>query len=104
LIGMIRHRNHRPLFILNLYNPFPASPLAVLRVSEMNGIIAGVAARWQVPVIDIHDRSLGLESFLIHGYRTGTLSDLRLLGNNPIHPNGEGHRVIAEAVWEQIDL
>lgn len=104
LIGMIRRANRSPLFLLNLYNPFPASPLAVHRVYEMNTIIDGVAARWNIPLIDIHDRFLGMESVLIHGYRTGSLSDYRLFGENPIHPNGEGHRVIAEAVWERINL
>ena len=69
----------------------------------MNAIIDGVAARWNVPVVDICDRFLGREPFLIHGYRTGILSDYRLFGENPIHPNGEGHRIIAEAVWEKID-
>lgn len=102
LIGLIRRANRNPLFLLNLYNPFPSSPLAVQRVQEMNGVIDGVAARWDVPVVDIHDRFLGREPFLIHGFRTGSLSEYRLFGDNPIHPNGEGHRVIAEAVWERI--
>ncbi|MFO7289514.1 Lysophospholipase L1 [Planifilum fulgidum] len=103
LIGMIRRANPGPLLVLNLYNPFPLSPLAVRWVREMNAIIDGVAARWNVPVVDICDRFLGKEPFLIYGYRTGTLSDYRLFGGNPIHPNGEGHRIIAEAVWEKID-
>lgn len=103
LVQMIRRRNPCPLFLLNLYNPFPASPLAVHRVTEMNGIIAEVAARWHLPVVDIYERFLGMEPLLIHGYRTGDLSDYRLFGNSPIHPNGAGHRVIAEAVWEGID-
>ncbi|GAA5346444.1 lysophospholipase L1-like esterase [Planifilum fimeticola] len=103
LIGVIRRANRSPLLLLNLYNPFPLSPLAVHRVEVMNAIIDGVASRWNIPVIDIHDRFLGREPFLIDGFRTGSLSDYRLLGENPIHPNGEGHRVIAEAVWEKIN-
>src|SRR5690606_3948961 len=64
LIGMIRRANPGPLLVLNLYNPFPLSPLAVRWVGEMRALIDGEAARWRVHVADICVRFYGLERYL----------------------------------------
>ncbi|QKG84195.1 hypothetical protein GXN76_06710 [Kroppenstedtia pulmonis] len=89
------------LFILNLYNPFPHSPLAVTGVKGINGIISYVSQTSRIPVIDLYHLFLGSEYKYIHGYHTGLLSDIRLF-NNPVHPNDQGHQQIARLLFAKI--
>lgn len=89
------------LFILNLYNPFPHSPLAVTWVKGINRIISHVSQSSRIPVIDLYHLFLGSEYKYIHGYHTGLLSDIRLY-NNPVHPNDQGHQQIARLLFTKI--
>ncbi|OYD09854.1 SGNH/GDSL hydrolase family protein [Paludifilum halophilum] len=102
IYSLIRSRSSAPLFTLNLYNPFPHSPSAVTWISAINDRIEKISAGWSVPIIDLYHHFLGSEPFLIRGYRTGHLSDYRLFGSNPVHPNDRGHQLIANALWPWI--
>lgn len=100
----IRLMNKAPLYTLNFYNPFPNSQIASTWVPALNGAIDTVSMRWHIPVIDVYSRFQQREMMLIHNYRTGTLKDFQLFGGNPIHPNLQGHQVIAHTLWQYIGL
>ncbi|GGE10075.1 lipase [Marinithermofilum abyssi] len=102
IYSIVRQHTLAPIYAINLYNPFPNSRSASHWIPVLNQAIARTSERWEIPVVDIYHRFKGLEHRLIYGYRRGVLSDLRLLGIKPIHPNFLGHRVITEALWEVI--
>ncbi|WP_380706071.1 SGNH/GDSL hydrolase family protein [Salinithrix halophila] len=94
-----------PLYTLNLYNPFPHSKSSSTWVPLLNRETEEVSRIWGVPVVNIYERFLGREKQLIHGYRTGRLSDIRIgSGGYPVHPNLAGHQVITEALLETIPI
>ncbi len=100
----IQQMSKAPLLTLNLYNPFPHSEIASTWIPALNGAIDMVSIRRHIPVIDIYSRFKQREMMLIHNYRTGTLKDFQLFGGNPIHPNFQGHQVIAHTLWQHIEL
>ncbi|WP_164491673.1 SGNH/GDSL hydrolase family protein [Staphylospora marina] len=91
-----------PVYVFNLYNPFPEEPLANHYVSRINRLIETRSASFRVPVIDIHGIFAGREPWLIDGYRTGRLRDLLRSPRMPIHPGPSGHRAIADAFRKNI--
>ncbi|WP_203114986.1 SGNH/GDSL hydrolase family protein [Alicyclobacillus sp. TC] len=97
LSSMIQHirRPKMQIYVANLYNPFPNSHLAEEAIHLLNDAIAGVARQEGVKLVDMYRSLHGRESLAIEGYRRGVLQDVRLRGN-PIHPNDDGHRWIAE--------
>lgn len=98
IISHIRLLSSAPVFLLNQYNPFPHSSLATTWMDSFNRQITVTADDWGLSLVDIHDQFSGKEHQLIDGFRTGTLADLPLIGNKPVHPNNRGHQVIAAAV------
>ncbi|PTM58499.1 SGNH/GDSL hydrolase family protein [Desmospora activa] len=98
IITHIRQLTPVPVFFLNQYNPFPRSPFAANWIDAFNRQIAGTADNWGIPLVDLHDLFLGQEPQWIDGFRTGSLSDVPLLGSKPIHPNNRGHQAIAAVV------
>ncbi|GIM48326.1 hypothetical protein DNHGIG_38750 [Collibacillus ludicampi] len=88
------------LILVGLYNPLPNSDFARRAVLRMNDAIRQTAASYKALYIDLFPKFEGRQSALIDGYKKGLLSDMRLLGANPIHPNDKGHQLIAEAILE----
>ncbi|GMA50420.1 spore germination lipase LipC [Alicyclobacillus contaminans] len=84
------------MVIGTLYNPFPNSVLAESYVETVNQAILHVASRHRLAVADIRARFRHHEAEYIHGYKQGTLRNMRVIGN-PIHPNDAGHAAIAHA-------
>ncbi|WP_213584937.1 SGNH/GDSL hydrolase family protein [Paenibacillus sp. J2TS4] len=76
------------------YNPFPNSPLSVESISQFNLMINGLAHSYDVAVTPAHTWFEGRQAGLIYGYRNGKIEDA-LSGSLPIHPNDQGHRIIA---------
>lgn len=102
ILSLIRSRQSRPPFVCNLYNPFPHSALAWKLISALNHSLQDACNRWHAPLIDIYSVFQGRQPELIHGYRNGKLSDIRLVGSKPIHPNLQGHQVITGALLNAI--
>jgi len=94
ILSRIQSFSRAPLVVCNLYNPFPRSQLSLRWVSAINHSLMRICARRNLPIVDIYSAFRGREAELIHGYRTGRLTDIRLFGGNPIHPNLRGHQVI----------
>lgn len=88
------------LILAGLYNPLPHSDIARQAIMRMNHIIRQTARLYKGCFVDLFSRFEGRQAELIAHFKKGTLSDLRLFGDNPIHPNDRGHQVIAEAIWE----
>jgi acyl-CoA thioesterase I len=89
------------LILVSLYNPLPNSDFAKKAVLRMNEVIRKTAVQYKARFVDLFPRFEGRQSVLIDGYKRGVLSDMRLFGSNPIHPNDKGHQVIAEAILEE---
>ncbi|GAX90210.1 SGNH/GDSL hydrolase family protein [Effusibacillus lacus] len=98
LLATIRRLSRAQLVLCTQYNPFPHSPLAIDAVSQLNDTITKMADLHHALLAPTHKWFAGLEPRLIAGYRTGRLEDAMRnfpFGPYPIHPNDEGHRVIA---------
>lgn len=76
------------------YNPFPNSPLSVESIGQLNRMMKELAHSYDVTVAPAHKWFEGKQADLLYGYRNGKIEDA-LSGTFPIHPNDQGHRVIA---------
>jgi lysophospholipase L1-like esterase len=81
---------------LDLYNPYsgtanPVEPIATAAVQQFNGIIAAAAAD-----PDLHVRTASV-------YQLFQGRGKQWVANDGIHPNDNGHKVIAEVVVATID-
>ncbi|WP_036699094.1 SGNH/GDSL hydrolase family protein [Paenibacillus sp. J14] len=97
LLGHIRKISSARIVCCTQYNPFPSNSLAVEWISRLNETTHGIAASYGAKVAPAHRWFEGKQAELIDGYRGGQLEDL-LGGTLPIHPNNQGHRVIANGL------
>lgn len=81
-----------------LYNPFPNSPVAKRCTVALNQAIRCAAEENGATVADVYDAFTPHASRCVDRYRTGRIRDFRIVGN-PIHPNDEGHRIIANQFY-----
>jgi len=93
----IKKGSHARIVCCTQYNPFPNSPLAVEAIGQLNYTINELASRYGVTVVPTHNWFEGKQANLIHGYQHGKMEDA-LSGSLPIHPNDQGHRVIANGI------
>lgn len=93
-----------PIYLGDLYNPFPQSPLA-------ERIIAGVNTLYMHPlpkrypnirIVPLSRIMRGHEAEHIQYFKTGTVKELRKFWRRPVHPNDAGHEVLAEAFHKAI--
>ncbi len=94
----IRALTRRPLAVGTIYNPYPATKAADIAVAVYNErVILPAAALVGAAVAPIAETFSGRQAELIDGYGTGVAG---APGRNgvafPIHPNLQGHAVIAE--------
>lgn len=91
LVRINRTLEHdRTIVVTDCYNPFPRVRDAVLWIGYVNRIIERTAEQYRgrVKVAKTYEAFAGKEEML--------------LADDGIHPNGDGHRVIAEAVAEAL--
>ncbi|MWC31047.1 SGNH/GDSL hydrolase family protein [Paenibacillus sp. MMS18-CY102] len=96
MINQIAHPS-TTILIGTLYNPFPNWWVMETVTEMINKTIRRIAMLENVHLLDLDRLFRGNEKDWIEGYRYGRFLDLRPIGN-PIHPNLEGHRAIAEEI------
>lgn len=100
LIQCLR-QSHSTIILGTLYNPFPHSRIARKGIAQFNEVFHEISASEQIQIADIFSTFRERESELIDGYKNGLIRDMRVVGN-PIHPNGLGHRMIADTFGQWI--
>ncbi|MCL6515690.1 SGNH/GDSL hydrolase family protein [Alicyclobacillus sp.] len=95
LLRHLRQTSRARLVVCTQYNPFPNSPLAAMAIAQLNQATRSVAAEFGAALAPADTWFAGREALLIRGYRTGRLEDVLTDPVLPVHPNDEGHRVIA---------
>lgn len=98
LMRRVRQQNKGPLIAGTLYNPYPNSPIANEGILAYNrNIIEPAALAVGAIIAPIGSAFAGHQAEFIEGYRTGIAGQPGQDGIAfPIHPNAQGHRVIAE--------
>lgn len=86
------------VLVSNVYNPVPHSQISDYAINRLNDVIRECASQYHFDLIDVHKAFEANESSLIHGYRNGSMEDLSVPFNRPIHPNNTGHQKIAELI------
>ncbi|UHA75163.1 SGNH/GDSL hydrolase family protein [Paenibacillus sp. 481] len=94
IITRIKKESCSRIIICTQYNPFPNSPLAIEAIARLNYLTSEIARSCNVILAPVHTWFEGKQAYLIYGYRNGVIEDA-MSGFLPIHPNDQGHRVIA---------
>lgn len=106
LLRTLRTLTACPLYLGDLYNPFPYTPLARHLLGEVNRTVLHPLARTEkhLHVVRVSDVLAGREPEVIDFYKTGTIQDLKRFRKwrRPIHPNDAGHALIARAFYEKM--
>ena len=104
LMLTIRSLTRAPVYLGDLYNPFPESDYAVRLIGMVNRIyLHPLADRYsRVHIVHLNDVLRGQEPSVIQYYKSGTLRDLKRWWRRPIHPNDQGHELIARAFQSAI--
>lgn len=88
------------VMIGTMYNPTPYYPLAGIAIQALNQKIRATADNYGFKVVNLDQIFSKRESELIDGYRAGRMEDLAVFFHRPIHPNDNGHRIIADAFYD----
>ncbi|PWK15922.1 SGNH/GDSL hydrolase family protein [Tumebacillus permanentifrigoris] len=93
-----------PIYLGNLYNPFPQSELAAHLIGALNRLhLTPLAKRYQhVHLVPLSNVLRGEEPRAIQYFKTGSIQDMKKYFRRPIHPNDHGHELIAEAFYRAI--
>jgi lysophospholipase L1-like esterase len=104
MMTTLRGLTKSPVYIGDLYNPFPQSQLAATLIGAFNAqLVHPLAERYEnVQIVRASEVLLGQEDRAIQYYKSGTLKDLKKLWRHPIHPNDEGHATLAQAFYQVI--
>ncbi|WCF08944.1 SGNH/GDSL hydrolase family protein [Paenibacillus thiaminolyticus] len=97
ILTHIQRSSHARIICCTQYNPFPNSPISIMSIDRLNYATKEVAKSCGATIVPVHTWFEGKQSNLIYGYRRGKLEDA-LSGFLPIHPNDQGHRLIAKGL------
>lgn len=98
ILRCIRRMGAYDVVCCTQYNPFPGSAVAVQAIGALNQAILGTAAGNGCRVARVDEWFAGNEPRLIDGYRSGKVEEV-MLGSTAVHPNDNGHSVIAEGLF-----
>ncbi|MCS1350735.1 GDSL-type esterase/lipase family protein [Mechercharimyces sp. CAU 1602] len=101
ILSWLRYYTEAPIYFMNLYNPYPHSLLSRQQIGEYNAVINEYAIRWNTNILDLYTLFYKHEATFIHGYQGGGLTRIRIIGENPVHPNTYGHAAIADLMWQR---
>jgi lysophospholipase L1-like esterase len=104
LILTLRSLTAAPIFLGDLYNPFPHSELSAGLIGTVNrSYFQPLAARYRtLHLVTVSSCLRGQEEATIQYYNSGTVRDLKKFWRRPIHPNDLGHEKLAEAFFQSI--
>ncbi|MBL0387226.1 hypothetical protein JJB07_11250 [Tumebacillus sp. ITR2] len=93
-----------PIYLGDLYNPFPQSTAAEQIIGALNEHhLEPLSRRYKnLHLVRLSTVLRGLESRTIQYYKTGTIQDMKRFFRRPIHPNDEGHEKIADAFYRAL--
>jgi acyl-CoA thioesterase I len=94
LVSYVHRVSKASVVICTQYNPFPASPLAAEAIHALNQATVAAASQTHAAIARPDVWFAGREHQLIAGYTTGRIEDA-LSGRPAVHPNNDGHKVIA---------
>ncbi|RJG26929.1 SGNH/GDSL hydrolase family protein [Paenibacillus thiaminolyticus] len=97
ILTHIKRNRHARIICCTQYNPFPNSPISIMSIDRLNYATKEVAKSCSATIVPVHTWFEGKQANLIYGYRRGKLEDA-LSGFLPIHPNDQGHRLIAKGL------
>jgi lysophospholipase L1-like esterase len=101
ILGLVRLMGVKHIICCTQYNPFPNSVIAVDAIRIMNQLITASATTNSCLVARVDRWFSGNEQSLIYGYRGGRAEDA-LRGFAAVHPNDQGHEVIAKGLFSSI--
>jgi lysophospholipase L1-like esterase len=101
ILGLVRIMGVKHIICCTQYNPFPNSVIAVDAIRIMNQLITASATTNRCLVARVDRWLSGNEHSLIYGYRGGHAEDA-LRGFAAVHPNDQGHEVIATGLFSSI--
>ncbi|KIL34413.1 hypothetical protein SD71_20580 [Cohnella kolymensis] len=101
ILGMARIMGVKHIVCCTQYNPFPNSAIAVNTIGSMNQVIIASATTNRCLVAQVDRWVSGNEHRLIDGYKGGHAEDA-LRGFAPVHPNDQGHELIATRLFSSI--
>lgn len=104
LIATLISLTSAPIYLGDLYNPFPHSEAATRIINAVNNKhLEALARRYKsVTLVKLSKVFTGHEEQAIQYYKTGTIQDMKKWFHRPIHPNDYGHQQIAEAFYQAI--
>jgi lysophospholipase L1-like esterase len=98
VLGFLRATGVHTIICCTQYNPFPNSLIAVQAIGRLNQAIAESAVKNGCLVARVDQWFSGSEPHLIDGYRSGNIEEA-LRGFAAVHPNDQGHQVIAAGLF-----
>jgi lysophospholipase L1-like esterase len=101
ILGLIRLMGVKNIICCTQYNPFPNSVIAVDAIRTLNQLITASATTNRCLVARVDRWFSGNEHSLIYGYRGGNVENA-LNGFAAVHPNDQGHEVIASGLFSTI--
>jgi lysophospholipase L1-like esterase len=101
ILQLVRIMGVKYIICCTQYNPFPNSVIAVDAIRIMNQLITESATTNRCLVARVDRWFSGNEHSLIKGYRDGHAEDA-LRGFAAVHPNDQGHEVIAKGLFSTI--
>jgi lysophospholipase L1-like esterase len=101
ILEMVRILGVKHIICCTQYNPFPNSVIAVDAIHLLNQQIIASSTTNRCLVARVDRWFSGNENSLIYGYRGGHAEDA-LRGFSAVHPNDQGHEVIASGLFSTI--
>jgi lysophospholipase L1-like esterase len=101
ILGLVRKMGVKHIICCTQYNPFPNSEIAADAIHIMNQLITASATTNRCLVARVDRWFSGNEHSLIYRYRGGHAEDA-LRGFAAVHPNDQGHEVIATGLFSSI--
>lgn len=98
LISHIRKYSRARIILCSQYNPFPATAAVTEAIAALNQQTLLLQNSYGCLFADTAAWFDGNQARLIAGYRTGRIQDALTGRSAPVHPNNEGHAVIAEGL------